>query len=197
MGCRGSACVEVMTTLHGSAPSLQRRAEGCVPPEGTIASTRDPLKSTNFLFRATLTLQVEPQILLSRLSSLHVGSSESLRGYFSNNLNPILHLLVSSRECLDIDASLSISQTTPYCMISVSSCHSLSLPHFLLRGFRQISFLKLALFRFVVTFYLTFQDMLIDYAHFFTFFTCHGLNTSFFGRFAYFNFQPNIFIIER
>ncbi|KAL6346813.1 hypothetical protein AAG906_002929 [Vitis piasezkii] len=28
-GCRGSACVEVMTTLHGSAPSLRRRAEGC------------------------------------------------------------------------------------------------------------------------------------------------------------------------
>ncbi|RVW53404.1 hypothetical protein CK203_084995 [Vitis vinifera] len=28
-----SACVEVMTTLHGSTPSLQRRAEGCVPPE--------------------------------------------------------------------------------------------------------------------------------------------------------------------
>ncbi|RVW32710.1 Transposon Ty3-I Gag-Pol polyprotein [Vitis vinifera] len=31
---RGSACVEVMTTLHGSAPSLRRRAEGCVPLEG-------------------------------------------------------------------------------------------------------------------------------------------------------------------
>ncbi|RVW36975.1 hypothetical protein CK203_103683 [Vitis vinifera] len=35
---RGSACVEVMTTLHGSAPSLRRRAEGCVPPEGSICS---------------------------------------------------------------------------------------------------------------------------------------------------------------
>ncbi|RVW66480.1 hypothetical protein CK203_065096 [Vitis vinifera] len=43
---RGSACVEVMTTLHGSAPSLRRRAEGCIPPEGMIASTRDTLKST-------------------------------------------------------------------------------------------------------------------------------------------------------
>ncbi|RVW39438.1 hypothetical protein CK203_106566 [Vitis vinifera] len=41
LGCRGSACVEVMTTLHGSAPSLRRRAEGCVPPEGMIASARD------------------------------------------------------------------------------------------------------------------------------------------------------------
>ncbi|RVW56471.1 hypothetical protein CK203_072516 [Vitis vinifera] len=34
LGMRGSACVEVMTTLHGSTPSLWRRAEGCVPPEG-------------------------------------------------------------------------------------------------------------------------------------------------------------------
>ncbi|KAL6314910.1 hypothetical protein AAG906_029129 [Vitis piasezkii] len=34
LGCRGSACVEVMTTLHGSAPSLRRCAEGCVPSEG-------------------------------------------------------------------------------------------------------------------------------------------------------------------
>ncbi|RVW90935.1 hypothetical protein CK203_044187 [Vitis vinifera] len=33
LGCRGSTCVEVMTTLYGSIPSLRRRAEGCVPPE--------------------------------------------------------------------------------------------------------------------------------------------------------------------
>ncbi|KAL6347249.1 hypothetical protein AAG906_013685 [Vitis piasezkii] len=38
LGCRGSACVEVMTTLHGSASSLRRRAEGCVPSESMIAS---------------------------------------------------------------------------------------------------------------------------------------------------------------
>ena len=48
--------MEVMTTLHGSAPFLQRREEGCVPSKGTIASTRDPLKSTSLLFRANLTL---------------------------------------------------------------------------------------------------------------------------------------------
>ncbi|KAL6342204.1 hypothetical protein AAG906_006819 [Vitis piasezkii] len=47
LGCRGSACVEVMTTLHGSAPSLRRRAEGCVPSEGMITSARDLLKSTH------------------------------------------------------------------------------------------------------------------------------------------------------
>ncbi|RVW88855.1 hypothetical protein CK203_045074 [Vitis vinifera] len=32
-----------MTTLHGSTPSPWKRAEGCVPPEDTIASARDPL----------------------------------------------------------------------------------------------------------------------------------------------------------
>ena len=37
LGCRGSACVELMTTLHGSSPFLQRRIEDCVPLEGTIA----------------------------------------------------------------------------------------------------------------------------------------------------------------
>ena len=30
-GKRGSACVEVMTTLHGSTPFLRRRTEGYVP----------------------------------------------------------------------------------------------------------------------------------------------------------------------
>ena len=48
---RGSACVDVMSTLHGSAPSLLRRAEGCVPLEGTIASARDILKSTLILLK--------------------------------------------------------------------------------------------------------------------------------------------------
>ncbi|RVW73138.1 hypothetical protein CK203_060274 [Vitis vinifera] len=45
LGRRGSACVEVMTTLHGSTSSIWRRVEGCVPPEGTITFVRDPLKS--------------------------------------------------------------------------------------------------------------------------------------------------------
>ena len=43
LGTRGSACVEVMTTLHGSTPSPWRRAEGCILPEAMIASARDPL----------------------------------------------------------------------------------------------------------------------------------------------------------
>ncbi|RVX00125.1 hypothetical protein CK203_026581 [Vitis vinifera] len=44
-GMRGSACVEVMTTLHGSASSLRRRAEGCVPPEGSQFRSRLSLES--------------------------------------------------------------------------------------------------------------------------------------------------------
>ncbi|RVW87632.1 hypothetical protein VitviT2T_023133 [Vitis vinifera] len=39
LGMRGSACVEVMTTLHGSTPSPSRRTEGCVPPEGGFTLT--------------------------------------------------------------------------------------------------------------------------------------------------------------
>ena len=34
--------MEVMTTLHGSTPSLWRHVEGCVLPKGMIASARDP-----------------------------------------------------------------------------------------------------------------------------------------------------------
>ena len=41
--CRGSACVEVMTTFHGSAPSPRRRVGGCVPLEGIISFAKDPL----------------------------------------------------------------------------------------------------------------------------------------------------------
>ncbi|KAL6312324.1 hypothetical protein AAG906_007997 [Vitis piasezkii] len=36
LGCRGSACVEVMTTLYRSALSLRRHVEGCVPREGVL-----------------------------------------------------------------------------------------------------------------------------------------------------------------
>ncbi|RVW17759.1 hypothetical protein CK203_071829 [Vitis vinifera] len=52
LGCRGSVCVEVMTTLHGSAPSLRRRAEGCVPPEGLPPYTWVHLRA----FRASVVI---------------------------------------------------------------------------------------------------------------------------------------------
>ncbi|KAL6312863.1 hypothetical protein AAG906_041035 [Vitis piasezkii] len=50
LGTRGSACVEVMTTLHGSTPSPWRRAEGCVPPE-------DPIKISFLHVGASVDLQ--------------------------------------------------------------------------------------------------------------------------------------------
>ena len=112
MVCRGSASVEVITTLHGSVSSLRRRIEGCVLSEGTIASTKDPLKSTPILFKATLTLQVESQIIRSGFPLLHVGASEGLQSLFSYSSDPVLPLLMSSRECLENSASLSFSQTT-------------------------------------------------------------------------------------
>ena len=139
---RGSACVEVMTTLHGSTLSLRRHAEGCIPPEGMITSTRDPLKSTIFLFKATLTLQVEPMIIQSRLPSLHMGTSEGLQSLFSYNSDPVLPLLISNKECLHISASLSISWTTPCCMVLVSSYLSLSRAHFLPRALDTLLFLS-------------------------------------------------------
>ena len=49
LGKRGSACVEVMTTLHGSTPSPWRCAEGCIPLDDTIDSARDPLTHLFYL----------------------------------------------------------------------------------------------------------------------------------------------------
>ena len=71
-----------------------------------------------------------------------VGAFESLWGCFSRSLDPILPLLVSSWECLEINASLSISWTTPCCMVLVSSCCPLSLAHFLPRALDSLFFLS-------------------------------------------------------
>ena len=49
LGKRGSACVEVMTTLHESIPFPWRRVVGCIPPKGTIASVKDPLTHPFYL----------------------------------------------------------------------------------------------------------------------------------------------------
>ncbi|KAL6311455.1 hypothetical protein AAG906_004458 [Vitis piasezkii] len=89
LGCRGSACVEVMTTLHGSAPFFRRCAESCVPSEGMIASARDPLKSIPLLFRATLTLVgsvvigLVTFIVVSYIFARDWTSVGLLLGYFS------------------------------------------------------------------------------------------------------------------
>ena len=50
--CQGRACVDVMTTLHGSTPYLRRRVRGSVPLEGTIPLPRDPSNDHPFSFKA-------------------------------------------------------------------------------------------------------------------------------------------------
>ena len=70
-----------------------------------------------------------------------MGAFESLWGRFSHSMDLVLHLLVSNQEYLDIGASLSISWTTPCCMVLVSFCHSLSLAHFLPRTLDSLLFL--------------------------------------------------------
>ena len=70
-----------------------------------------------------------------------MGAFESLQGCFSHNMDLVLHLLVSNQECLDVGASLSISWTTFYCMVLLSSCCSLSLAHFLPRALDSLLFL--------------------------------------------------------
>ena len=54
LGKRGSACEEVITTLHGSTLSPRKRVEGCVPLKGTIASARDPLTHPFYLIEPPL-----------------------------------------------------------------------------------------------------------------------------------------------
>ena len=127
-----------------------------------------------------------------------MGASKSLRGRFSHSLDPILPILVSSQECLDISASLSISWTTPCCMVLVSSCRSLSLAHFLPRASDSLLFLSWHILSVYCHFLLDILGYVHwSYSHIFTFFTCHGLSTSFFGQFAWFYFQPDIFITKR
>ena len=65
LGKQGSACVEVMTTLHGSTPSSQRCIEGCVLLEGMIASARDPLTHPFCLIDSRLSSQ--PDLLIKNI----------------------------------------------------------------------------------------------------------------------------------
>ena len=71
-----------------------------------------------------------------------MGAFESLQGCFSHNMDLVLHLLVSNRECLYIGASLSISWTTPCCLVLISSYYLLSLAHFLPRVLDSLIFLS-------------------------------------------------------
>ncbi|KAL6327829.1 hypothetical protein AAG906_026503 [Vitis piasezkii] len=90
LGCRGSACVDVMSTLHGSAPSLRRRAEGCVPLEGFLPHT---------------------WVHLRALSSLCSHSSDPVFPLFSLQLRVLgdCHLAVDTFMTLEFSSYIQIS----------------------------------------------------------------------------------------
>ena len=74
LGKQGSACVEVMTTLHGSTPFPWRRAEGCVLSDRLCQGSFNP---PIFSYRATSTLQAGLDPI--KISFLHVGTSMDLQ----------------------------------------------------------------------------------------------------------------------
>ena len=100
-------------------------------------------------------------IIQSRLPSLHMGTSEGLQSLFSYNSDPVLPLLISNKECLHISASLSISWTTPCCMVLVSSYLSLSRAHFLPRALDTLLFLS----RHILSICCHFLLDVLGYAH--------------------------------
>ena len=112
LGCRRSACVEVMTTLHGSAPSFRRRAEGCVPSEGMITSTRDPLTHP-IIFRATLSYRLSLSPIMTPF--LHVGASVGFQTWASSSRFSYLRSSLFYIY-LELDISLSTSRL-PSCIV--------------------------------------------------------------------------------
>ena len=132
---RDSACVEVMTTLHGSALSVWRRVGGCILLKGVIGFSRDPLKSTP-------TPHVWALNPFIKIHFSHVGASESLWGYFSHSMDLVLIFLVSSWVCSKISASLCISWTI-ICHVALDSLFRLlSLTCFLSKALVSLTFLS-------------------------------------------------------
>ena len=98
--------MEVMTTLHGSALSLQRRAEGCRPLEGMITFARDPLTHP-VIFRAPYPYRLSLGPIM--IPFLHVGAYVGLQSRVSSNR---FNYLRSSLFYfyLELDISLSTSR---------------------------------------------------------------------------------------
>ncbi|RVW44639.1 hypothetical protein CK203_086910 [Vitis vinifera] len=86
LGKRGSACVEVMTTLHGNTSSPWRCAEGCVPSDDTIASARDPLTHLFYLIEPPQPLP--PCFRLDLHCSYHQGL-----GHDTDHCNALRHVI--------------------------------------------------------------------------------------------------------
>ena len=128
LGKRGSACVEVMTTLHGSTPSLWRRVEGCVPPNGIIASTRDPLTHPFYLIESPQPCRLAQTQL--RFHSYTWGHLWTFRAALVTiRLSyPLYGLLLV---CSEIGTCLSFNQDTfPHCDQCISTSFELSLCYF-------------------------------------------------------------------
>ena len=113
LGCRGSVCVEMMTTLHGSAPSLLRHAEGYIPSEGMIASARDPLKSTHFFLESPYPYRLS--LWPIRIPFLHVGAFVGLQSRVSSNRFRYLRSSLFYI-CLELDIRLNTSRL-PSCIV--------------------------------------------------------------------------------
>ena len=147
---RDSACVEMMTTLHGNTPSFWRRAEGCVPQDGTIASARDLLKVHPYPFRATLTSQVEPQILRLGLFSYTWVHLRVFRAFVV--IVRIQHSFFSLQLRALRDRYEFEYRLDPLCHVALVCCfHSMSLACFVLRAFVFLPQLDTS-FHFVVTY---------------------------------------------
>ncbi|RVW20046.1 hypothetical protein CK203_114957 [Vitis vinifera] len=74
LGKRGSACVEVIATLHGSTPSPWKRAKGCVPPEVRVYdSTKREVMGT-----LVIDLQIGPTTFSTLFQVLRIPTSFNL-----------------------------------------------------------------------------------------------------------------------
>ena len=105
--------MEVMTTLHGSTPSLWRRVEGCVLPKGMIVSARDPFNLPILFIElpSLYRLSLDP----IRILFLHVGVSVGFQSWFSSDRFSYLR---SSLLCIcsEFDINLSTSRL-PSCIV--------------------------------------------------------------------------------
>ena len=113
LGCPGSACVEVMTTLHGSTPSLWRCSGGYVLAMGMIASTKDLLKFTHLILEPPWPYRLNLGPI--RIPFLHVGVFVGLQIRVSSNRFSYLHNSLFYIY-LELDISLSTSRL-PSCTV--------------------------------------------------------------------------------
>ena len=157
LGTRGSACVEVMTTLHGSTPSPWRRAEGCVPPEGTIASARDPLTHPFYPIEPPQPCRLaQTQLRFHSYTWVHLWTFRAalVTIGFSYPLHGLLLVCSEIGTCLSL-----IWATFLHCDQCVSTSSELPSCHFSFRVF--IPYRNVTRFSLDSTFYIRVGDRLV------------------------------------